>query len=164
MAVFAAFFREGVASRYLYAHAHIVHRSDGGDIGQRHGSIQVCNNSCLVHGEPSLKWVPRFLHHHESEWQSLRPSSVKAWPVDIFMHMRILYIGATAATSDSAIAATSERRRSDIGATWQRRRGDIGATWERHRSDIGAVSAPSQRHHSDIGATSCREECPSWPP
>ena len=95
----------------------------------------------------------------------------KAWPVDMFMCMRILYIGAPLQRRRSAIAATSARRRSKVAAPSQRHRPDIGPTSERvaapsarRRSDVAAtstrhrpdVAAPSQRHRPNIGPTSER--------
>ena len=77
----------------------------------------------------------------------------KAWPVDMFMCMRILYIGAPLQRRRSAITATSQRHPPDIGPTSERRRSAIAATSARHRPDVGATS---QRHRSDIDPTSAR--------
>ena len=94
----------------------------------------------------------------------------KAWPVDMFMCMRILYIGAPSQRHRSDVAAPSQRHRSDVAAPSQRRRSYVAATSQRHRPDIGptserrrsAIAAISARHRPDVAAT-CRE-CPSRPP
>ena len=79
---------------------------------------------------------------------SISPASFRA---DMFMRMRILYIGAPSQRHRSDVAAPSQRHQSDVAATSQRHHSDIGTTSQRHSSDVAATS---QRHRRDIGPTS----------